>query len=173
MSPMQLKWLWKYGVPALLLAVIGYQLAFTWIPLWRNASSLQGLDVSRFTVQDAQGNRVPLARFRGAPLILNFWASWCTPCRLELPLLAGAFEGLRRDGKQLLGINFREPWETIEGFRRKVEIPFPVYRDDGALADALGIGIIPALVVIDGEGRVQAITYGFRPWVQLYLKWWI
>jgi thiol-disulfide isomerase/thioredoxin len=165
--------LWKFGLPLVLAGFIAYKLAFTWIPLWSNASALEGVDVSRLTVQDEGGRKVPLGAFRGSPLILNFWATWCVPCRLEIPLLAGVFPELRQEGKQLLGINVREPWKAIERFRRDVEIPFPVFRDDGTLSEALGIGVIPALVVIDGESKVKAITYGFRPWVRFYLKWWI
>lgn len=167
------RFFWKYGLPLLLAGVIAYKLTTTWIPLWVNASALEGKDVSSLIVFDETGRAVPLQKFAGSPLILNFWATWCLPCRVEIPLLAAAYPKLREQGKQLLGVNLRESWKAINAYRGEVEIPFPVYRDNGSLADALGIGIIPALVVIDREGRVKTITYGFRPWVKWYLEWWI
>lgn len=163
----------RYGLLLLLSGIIAYKLAFTWIPLWLDASAREGMQVGQLTVEDRQGKLIPLSKFRGAPLILNFWASWCVPCRLEIPLLADALPGLREQGKQLLGINLRESWQDIERYRREVEIPYPVYRDNGTLAQELGVGLLPALVIIDKDGRVQNIVYGFRPWVRWYLQWWI
>ena len=163
----------RYGLLLLLVGILGYKLAFTWIPVWLDASGRQGQQVGHLTVEDGQGSLVPLSRFQGAPLILNFWASWCVPCRLEIPLLANALPGLREQGKQLLGVNLQESWPDIERFRREVEIPYPVFRDNGTLAQELGVGLLPALVVIDEAGRIQNIVYGFRPWVRWYLQWWI
>lgn len=163
----------RYGLLLVLGGFVAYKLAFTWIPIWLDASEREGLLVAHLILEDRQGRRVPLSEFQGAPLILNFWASWCMPCRLEIPLLADAFPGLREQGKQLLGVNLRESWPDIDRYRREVEIPYPVYRDNGTLAEALGVGLLPALVIIDADGRVQKIVYGFRPWVGWYLQWWI
>lgn len=163
----------RYGLIIVLGGFILYKLAFTWVPLWVEASGREGMRVAHLTVEDPNGRLVPLSEFQGAPLILNFWASWCTPCRLEIPLLANALPGLREQGKQLLGINLQESWPDIERFRREVEIPYPVYRDNGTLARELGVGLLPALVIIDAGGRVENIIYGFRPWVRWYLQWWI
>ena len=163
----------RYGVMLVLLGIIAYKLAFTWVPQWIDASGREGMQVSQFSVEDRQGRRVPLSQFRGAPLILNFWASWCIPCRVEIPLLADALPGLREQGKQLLGINLQESWPDIDRYRLEVDSPYPVYRDNGELAEQLGVGLLPALVIIDQDGRVQNIVYGFRPWVRWYLQWWI
>ncbi len=167
------RWTWRYGVMLLLAGFIAYKLTTVWIPLWINAGEVRGTQVSHLAVQDETGRRVPLATFRGSPLILNFWATWCAPCRVEIPLLASAFPALKDQGKHLLGVNLRESWRTINRFREEVEMPYPVYRDDGSLAKALGIGVLPAIVVISAEGKVESIVYGFRPWVGWYLEWWI
>ena len=167
------KFFWKYGIVLALTGFIAYQLAFTWVPLWINASRLTGTDVSDFTVENEQGQRIALREFRGAPLILNFWATWCTPCRFEIPELIKAYPTLQEQGKQLLGINLREPWSAIRPYREEMEIPYPVFKDNGTLSDALGIGVIPALVIVDADGKLQRIVFGFRPWVRWYLKWWL
>ena len=90
-----------------------------------------------------------------------------------LPAKFQVYPDLLEDGKVLLGVNVQESWKTIEKFRNEVEMPFPVLRDNGAVSSALGISLIPALVIVDKEGRVDNIVYGFRPWVRWYLKWFV
>jgi len=156
-----------------LIAFITYQLIFTWVPLWQKATLLRGIDVSEILISDKNGKSVYLSEFGGKPLIINFWASWCIPCRLEIPLLNAIYPSLLEKDKQLIGVNQSESQETIDKFRANTSIAFPVYRDNGELSKKLNILVIPAIAVIDKSGRVQSITYGFRPWIQAYLLWWI
>ena len=167
------RFLMGYGLVLFLLGVIGYKLVTTYIPLWMFASDLEGQDISAMMIQDESGRMVPLSTFRGAPLILNFWASWCLPCKVELPQLASVYPDLVGQGKKLLAVNVQEDWQTINTFRKDMELPFPVYRDQGKLTGRLGISIIPALAVISSEGKIVTVVYGYRPWVGWYLKWWV
>jgi len=156
-----------------LIGFIVYQVSFTWIPLWNKATQLQGTDVSMVQIEDENGKPVVLSKFKGKTLIINFWASWCIPCRLEIPLLNGIYSSLQDKNKLLIGVNQSESQEQIDAFRKETKISFPVYRDEGALSRKLNIQVIPAIAVIDKNGKVESITYGFRPWVQAYLLWWI
>ena len=156
-----------------LIGAIVYQLSFTWVPLWKRATELQGTDLSEVQIENEKGQLVSLSTFNGLPLIINFWASWCIPCRLELPLLNGIYPNLLEKNKQLIGVNQSESQATIDRFRQNTPISFPVYRDRGELSQRLNIQVIPAIAVIDKNGKVQSITYGFRPWIQAYLLWWI
>ncbi len=156
-----------------LIAMVAYQLVFTWIPLWQRATELEGVDISDVRIVDEGGKLVYLSSFKGEILILNFWATWCLPCRVELPLLNGIYSDLLKKNKQLIGVNQNESWGVINRFRLKTEILFPVYRDQGALSKRLNIQLIPAIVVVDKKGKVKSISYGFRPWIQAYLLWWI
>ncbi len=156
-----------------IIAFITYQIAFTWVPLWQKATSLRGVDVSKVQIENEKGRFLYLSEFRGKPLIINFWASWCIPCRLEIPLLNAIYPNLLENEKQLIGVNQSESQETIDKFRANTSIAFPVYRDNGELSRKLNIQIIPAIAVIDRNGRIQSITYGFRPWIQAYLLWWV
>ncbi len=162
----RLVWIVVFGI-------IVYQLSFVWIPLWKTATALQGVDLSGVRIEDEKGRSVYLSRFKGKPLIINFWASWCMPCRLELPLLNGIYPRLMEKNKQLIGVNPSESQETIDRFLAKTTISFPVYRDQGELSRKLNIQVVPAIAVIDKDGKVKSITYGFRPWIQAYLLWWI
>jgi len=156
-----------------LIGFIVYQVSFTWIPLWNRATELQGTDISDVQLEDENGKQVPLSTFSGKTVIINFWASWCIPCRLEIPLLNGIYASLLEKDKHLIGVNQSESQETIDAFREGTYISFPVYRDNGALSRKLNIQVIPAIAVIDKSGKVISITYGFRPWIQAYLLWWI
>ena len=156
-----------------LVGVILYQLAFIWIPLWRKATALQGTDLSQVQLADETGSPVYLSHFKGRPLIINFWASWCVPCRLEIPLLNSIYPRLLEKNKQLIGVNVGESQAAITKFRSKTPISYPVYQENGALSEMLNIQRIPAIAVVDENGKLQSITYGFRPWIQAYLLWWV
>ena len=170
---MTLKIKWNWLIEGAIVAFILYQAAFIWIPLWMEARNKAGFDVTKLHIENEKGILISLSQFKGNPLVINFWASWCIPCRLELPQLNQIYPSLSEKGTQLIGVNLREPWTTISRFRQKTSIQFPVFKDDGSLAKKLGIELIPSLVVIDRDGKVESITFGFRPWIQAYLLWWI
>ncbi|MGK0290581.1 MAG: thiol-disulfide isomerase/thioredoxin [bacterium] len=156
-----------------IIGVIFYQLSFVWIPLWRSSHALEGVDISQVVLEKMNGEFVKIKHFKGRKVILNFWASWCLPCRLELPLLSKTYSGLIEDGKLLFAVNSNESWQKIREFEKKSPIGFPVLKDHGILARKLNIRLIPSIVVVGKDGKVESITYGFRPWIQLYLKWWV
>ena len=115
-----------------------------------------------FTVYDGEGNPVKLSDFVGTPVVVNFWASWCVPCKSEMP----AFDALcaRYEGRvAFLMVNLTDgSRETVAGaseFIRKQGYSFPVYFDsDSSAAMAYGVYSIPATYLIDAEGR--AVAYG-------------
>ena len=157
------------GITGLLL----YQFIFTWIPLWRSATELKGVDISHIQLENEQGEWIAISDFRGEKLIINFWATWCLPCRAEIPMLRGIYSSLKENKKQLIAVNQNESWKTIIRFREKNPMPFPLFKDAGELSRKLNIRLIPAIAVIDQEGKIESITYGFRPWIQAYLLWWV
>lgn len=168
-----LKFTFSRFIWIILIAFIAYQITFTWIPLWQKSTLLHGTNVSDIQIENENGQSIYLSKFKGKSLIINFWASWCIPCQLEIPLLNAIYPNLLGKNKQLIGVNQNESQETINKFRSNSSITFPVYKDNGALSRKLNIQIIPAIAVIDKNGRVQSITYGFRPWIQAYLLWWV
>ena len=115
-----------------------------------------------FTVYDGEGNPVKLSDFVGTPVIVNFWASWCGPCKSEMP----AFDALcaKYEGKvAFLMVNLTDgSRETVEGaqsFIQSAGYTFPVYFDtDSSAAMAYGVYSIPATYLIDAEGH--AVAYG-------------
>ena len=111
-----------------------------------------------FTVTDAQGNPVRLSDFRGRPVVLNFWSSWCPPCRQEMPEFDRA-HGELGDEVVFMMVNLtdgaRETVDAVSAFIREQGYGFPVYFDtQGTAADAYGIMSIPATFFIDGDGNI-------------------
>jgi len=111
-------------------------------------------------VLGAQGKRT-LASYRGKPVVLNFWASWCTPCRQEAPLLEKAQQRLRAHGGTVVGITYRDTTGDAQAFVRKFGLTYPSLRDvDGKLAESYGTRALPETFVIDRDGHIRAISRG-------------
>jgi len=102
-----------------------------------------------------------LASFRAKPVILNFWASWCDPCRIEAPLLEQAQRRLAAHGGTVLGVTYRDASPDSQRFVRRFKLTYPSLRDvDGQLAKDYGTRALPETFVIDGSGHVAAIQRG-------------
>ena len=105
--------------------------------------------------------RQSLASYKGKPVVLNFWASWCEPCRIEAPLLERAQQRLARAGGTVLGVTYRDGSSASQEFVRKFKLTYPSVRDvDGRLAKDYGTRALPETFVIDRDGKVAAIQRG-------------
>ncbi len=111
---------------------------------------------------DGGDGEVKLSDFRGQVVVLNYWASWCPPCKREAPVLERTHARLQRDGTgTVLGVTYQDdPVESRE-FKRQHGLSFPSLVDPGrVLAQQYGVSQVPETFVIDREGRVRAIAYG-------------
>jgi cytochrome c biogenesis protein CcmG/thiol:disulfide interchange protein DsbE len=109
---------------------------------------------------DGRG-RASLAAARGKVVVLNFWASWCEPCRVEAPLLRRAQGVLRRHGGTVLGVTYLDASPDSQSFVRQYGLTYPNLRDNnGAFARSYGTDQLPESFVIDRSGRVVAISRG-------------
>ncbi|MFC2018761.1 peroxiredoxin family protein [Chloroflexota bacterium] len=106
-----------------------------------------------FTLRNLDGEDVSLSDFRGKVVLLNFWASWCSPCVYEMPFLQEAYEEWQDDGLVILGINKGESVAKVERFAEDNGISFPILLDgDEAVSQRYGVRSIPASVLIDKDG---------------------
>ena len=116
-----------------------------------------------FTVQDMNGQSVRLADFRGRPVILNFWATWCGPCRAEIPELNALAERYKAQRLAVLGVSVDDQPEALRTFAQQFPIKYPVLvgrgHDDFQEAyDA--VVAIPVTWFIRADGTVQAVQKG-------------
>lgn len=112
-----------------------------------------------------QGPAVSLAALHRRPVLINFWASWCAPCRTEMPsleLLATRFEA---EGLEVLAVNYRETDGAVRRYVEQTGITLPVLRDrDGAAAQAFGVRIFPTTVAVGRHGRAMFTVVGELDW---------
>ena len=108
----------------------------------------------------APEERVTLEDFAGQPLVVNFWASWCVPCRKEMPALQAAAERLA--GRvRFVGINHQDGATAAAEFQRDVGVTYPSGHDpDGAVARDYGVLGLPTTVLVDASGRIVARRLG-------------
>ena len=125
-------------------------------------------------VLDMAGRRVSLADFKGRVLVLNFWASWCEPCRAEMPTLQQLPLVLGEDRVAVLGINFKEGPRRIAQFTQAAGVTLPVALDpQGEVARAWGVKVFPTTVLIDPSGRARQRLRGEVDWSSHQALGWI
>lgn len=117
------------------------------------------------TMTDLKGDPVRLERLRGRWVLLNFWATWCPPCREEMPSLERLWEGMNKESFRLVTVNLMEKPDTVKNFVRDYELTFPVWIDTtGDVAEAFRVHGIPVTWLIDPGGRPVALLDGPRTW---------
>jgi thiol-disulfide isomerase/thioredoxin len=118
-----------------------------------------------FDLKDPVDRPQRLSDYRGRPVILNFWATWCPPCREEMPSMQRAHEALAGDGIALLAINVGEDADTIEQFLADTPVDFPLPMDlDSRVTQSYPVRGLPTTFVIDPEGRLAYVATGGRDW---------
>jgi len=107
------------------------------------------------TLPALDGPAVSLQAFTGHPVVLNFWASWCIPCRDEAPLLEGIWQEFRPQGLIVLGVDTQDLEGPARAFVREFHITYPTLRDpDGSFARLFGTTGVPETFFIDRNGRI-------------------
>jgi len=121
-----------------------------------------------------EGHVWRLSAARGKPVLLNFWASWCEPCRSEMPtleLLATRFEA---SGLQVVTVNFRETDAALRRFNDSTPLSLPILRDrDGAAAKAFGVTTFPTTVAINRQGLAVFSVVGEMDWNAEPARQWV
>jgi peroxiredoxin len=116
------------------------------------AFSIQTLgDAQPFTIEALRGNTV----------LINFWASWCTPCIEETPALVAAFNEIDDPGVRFIGIGVQDSADKLTAFAAEYKLSYPIAQDtDGRIADAYGVVGLPMTVLVDREGIIRKVWPG-------------
>jgi len=109
------------------------------------------------------GTTMKVSEFRGRPVLLTFWASWCGPCRVELPELSKLYGELAGRGFVLLTVNVDHNPIAGRRFLDALGLALPVYRLDPQAVKGLGIDALPANILLDTEGRFLRAYKGYTP----------
>jgi peroxiredoxin len=123
------------------------------------AVSGEGIEYANlsFTMTDMHGNDVRLADFKGKPLVINFWATWCAPCKVEIPAFVELTEKYRAQGLTIVGISVDDPIQDLKPFADEFEINYPILvglgRQDVLDAYAAGL-MLPETWFIRPDGSV-------------------
>lgn len=137
-----------------------------------STSALLNKPAPDFSLRDTADRTVSLADYRGRNVVVTFWASWCGPCRMEMPVLRTFYEKARKSGNdfELLAINIDQSPDDGRTAAAGFKLPFPVLMDSSSrVANAYGVDAIPALFVIDSEGKVKYSVRGFDLGLDLQL----
>jgi DsbE subfamily thiol:disulfide oxidoreductase len=111
----------------------------------------------QFRVPGLDGGCIDLADFRGKPVVLNFWASWCTPCREEFPLLKEANDRYRDDGLEIIGISYRDIDDDARRFADDEGADWLLgFDEDNEVAQEYGVRPIPQTFFIDRDGNISS-----------------
>ena len=116
-------------------------------------------------LEDLAGRTHSLADYRGSVVLVNFWATWCEPCRAEMPSLDRLRRSLQGRRFEVLAVNLAEPLSRIEKYLDTMPLGFPLLRDrDSAAAKAWKARLLPASYVIGRDGRIHYVAYGEIDW---------
>ena len=126
---------------------------------------LHGTPAPDFTLNDLDGAPVSLKDFRGKVLVVNFWATWCPPCRVEMPSMQRAWAAFQNEGIIFLGIDIGESEDRVVQFMADLGLDFPVLLDtESTVTNAWPVKGLPTTVVVDPQGRMVYRAIGAREW---------
>ena len=124
-------------------------------PLPAPALSLRGMD----------GRPLRLDHLKGQVVFINFWATWCVPCRQEIPVMERLYQDYRERGFAVVAVDFKETTAEIQRFVRELSLSFPIGEDpEGAAAHAFGVRGLPVTYLLGRDGRILWKAIGSREW---------
>lgn len=116
-----------------------------------------------FSLKTADGKTIELKKLQGKVVIVNFWATWCGPCKAEIPGFLDVYKQYKSKGLEIVGISLdQDGWKPVKPFMERYKITYPVVVGDGELADAYGgIEAIPTTFVVDKKGNIVTHHLGY------------
>jgi len=128
------------------------------------SSGLTGGKAPDFVLKSSTGENLRLSEHRGEVVMINFWATWCGPCRQEMPLLDNLYSKYQRVGFNLLGVNIDDDSRRAMEMIKDLGVNFPVLFDASKEVSKLyEVEAMPVTVLVDREGTVRYVHHGYKP----------
>ncbi len=123
---------------------------------------VEGAKFPGFDETDLAGKPLSLASYQGKVVLIDFWATWCVPCRMELPNVLAAYEKYHAQGFEVIGINLDESRPMLDRFIQENKLTWPQFNDgkrwENKLAVKYGVMSVPTTYLLDGEGKIIGIN---------------
>ncbi|MGD1074659.1 MAG: redoxin domain-containing protein [Thermodesulfovibrionales bacterium] len=125
-----------------------------------------GLDAPELALRDASGKTFTLAALKGSVVFINFWASWCPPCKEEIPSIQMLYQHFRDDGRfRMLTVLYKDEYQKAIAILRQNNYDFPVLTDtDGRTASFYGLTGVPETYIVDKKGVLREKVIGPADW---------
>jgi len=128
------------------------------------SSGLTGQSAPDFALKSSTGENLRLSEYRGDVVMVNFWATWCGPCRQEMPLLDELYSRYQRVGFSLLGVNIDDNSSKAMNMVSELGVSFPVLFDvHKEVSKLYQVEAMPVTILIDREGTVRHVHHGYKP----------
>ena len=129
-----------------------------------SAKVAQNAPAPAFSLNAVGGQKVSLSQYKGQVVMINFWATWCGPCRQEMPLLDAMYKKYKKMGFTLIGVNVEPDSKAAEAFLKTMPVTFPVAFDpDSSISKLYSVQGMPSSIIIDRKGNARVIHRGYRP----------
>lgn len=117
-----------------------------------------------FTLKSKSGKNLRLSEYRGQVVMINFWASWCGPCRQEMPLLEDMYKRYAKLGFTILGVNVDNDPGKANNYLNDVKVSFPILYDTSSSVSKLyNVSAMPTTVLVDKNGNMRFLHMGYKP----------
>ena len=128
-------------------------------------TSKKGLESAPdFTLKSIDGEEITLSRLRGKIVFIDFWATWCAPCRESIPHLVHLYKKYSEKGFEIIGVSVdKKGVDPVRRFAKSLDIPYPIVMAPADLDKQYGVSALPTGFLIDKEGRIQEKFVGFSP----------
>jgi thiol-disulfide isomerase/thioredoxin len=156
----------------LFLVLVGFLATLAHAETLKERMSQEGLGVAQkpiapieFELPGLDGQKVKLSSLKGKVVFLNFWATWCGPCRSEMPSMQRMYEKLKSEGLEILAVDLQEDKGQVQAFARELGLHFPILLDSaGSVGAQYNARAIPTTYLIDRSGFIFARAVGARQW---------
>ncbi|GAB1258595.1 TlpA disulfide reductase family protein [Aurantivibrio plasticivorans] len=117
-----------------------------------------------FTLSSSLGKNIRLAEERGNVVLINFWATWCGPCRQEMPHLEALYKRYNRAGFTILGVNVEPDPNESKKLLKEIPVSFPIlYDTESKVSEMYGVDAMPTTVIVDRNGKMRYLHRGYKP----------